>query len=183
MKKQKPFDIIIEKLKYYQPQKILNKRWKNNKWEYFEDVSFNKFSIEIKNNLDKLVEFENNVSILGSGIYLIEDFYIGQTSNIINRVTSHLIEIFYEEYDCKTYYNKDKCERIKKVLSERKLKVKLIDSDKNREAIYINELNKTFNLTNHIGVKTKKKKYTKQELNNYNKILELIKPTIQFLNK
>lgn len=170
-------------LKHYSPEKFKNKKFNNkdSSWEYFDDISFRKSSVEVKRNLDKFIEFENSVSIVGSGVYVIENFYVGKTNNIVNRIVSHILECFYEEYGCKNSFNKEKSYKIKEVLKTRKLRVKLIDSEQNRESIYINELKEKFLLTNIVGVKTSKK-FTKNELKEYKKILKIITENINKIN-
>lgn len=130
-----------------------------------DDTSFEKAHKELCKILNNFVEYDSNSFIMPVGVYLIEDFYIGQTNNINSRIAFHILECFYKEYGCITYVNAEKREAILKVLETRKIKVKLLTDDIKQEKkliqeYYLNEfplLNKTY-INNELKKKLAKKK-------------------------
>ena len=151
-------------------------------WEYkdcyfrsiqADDACFKKAHKQLCKILNDYVEYDSNGYIKNGGVYLIEDFYIGQTGNITSRLAFHILECFYKEYDCITYVNEEKREAILKVLETRKLKVKLLDDDMKKEKGYIQDyylngyplLNKVYvnkKLKKDLATKLKKEKMNKE---------------------
>lgn len=143
-------------------------------WEYkdsymksmwIDDACFKKAHKQLCKVLNDYIEYDCSGFIKHGGIYLIENFYIGQTGNITNRLASHILECFYEEYGCITYVNKEKREAILKVLETRKLRVKLLSDDLSKEKELIQEyyLNE-FPLLNKVYInKELKKKLAKKQ--------------------
>lgn len=138
-----------------------------------DDTSFEKAHKELCKILNNFIEYDSNNFIRPAGIYLIEDFYIGKTNNINSRIAFHILECFYKEYGCITYVNEEKREAILKVLETRKLKVKLLDDDMNKEKGYIQDyylngyplLNKVYvnkKIKKELVTKLKKEKMDKE---------------------
>jgi len=105
----------------------------------YPDVVNDMLFYYVRDNIHLFSEIKNG----SKGVYFIEDFYIGRTKNIYNRITSHIIEIFQN-----TYSNQEKVENIKIVLKERKLKVNIISDQETDEKKLIIEYSKKYNLTN-----------------------------------
>lgn len=82
-----------------------------------------------------------------SGVYLIEDFYIGRTKNIYSRIVSHIIEVLEVE-TTKIVHNKEKLYLLWTILKKRRLKVKLLDKNQNKEPHYIRKLYNKLPLVN-----------------------------------
>lgn len=74
-----------------------------------------------------------------SGVYLIENFYVGMSGNFVNRIASHIIEVLSIE-ESNIVYNKEKLYLISNVLKNRKLKVKILHKDQKKEEQYISWL-------------------------------------------
>jgi len=83
-----------------------------------------------------------------SGVYFIEDFYIGKSINLNNRIANHIFGIltigFSDNYNLSL--------RILEILQYRKLEVQILDSDVKMEKFHIYEnrdkyllLNKQYN--------------------------------------
>lgn len=80
-----------------------------------------------------------NPKNITSGVYLIENFYVGKSNNIHNRIAHHIIEaLSVDESD--TTYNVEKLYLISKILNTRKLKIKILDKDIKKEKDYIEKL-------------------------------------------
>lgn len=82
------------------------------------------------------------------GVYLIEDFYIGRSKNIKNRIVSHIKELL--ELSNKDIYipNREKLFLIRSILRGRKLKVVVLDEDEEKEEFWIKNKYKSMFLTN-----------------------------------
>lgn len=104
----------------------------------------------IETNIDKFV---NNVETIDNieGCYMIEDFYIGRSQNILNRICGHLDETFrlYLYYD-KTN-NHQKCKSILNILETGdKLNVKVLSNNQEDERRLIIKYAEETNLTNKV---------------------------------
>jgi hypothetical protein len=97
-----------------------------------------------------------------SGIYLIEDFYVGKSTNIISRISAHILEVINSK-NAKVVHNKEKLYLIQSILKNRKLKVKVIDEGLSKEVFHIERLYSILPLTNiefvTKGMSTKKQKF------------------------
>jgi hypothetical protein len=121
--------------------------WKNNK---LGNTYYN-----INLNLKNFIEFENNFNSI-QGVYFIEDFYIGKSGNLNNRLAGHLTEL------CHLYTadNLEKSFKIIEILSIRKLKVKILSNNPKDEKMFIQEyslkyplLNTQFNIHSQLKIK------------------------------
>ena len=154
---------LIELIENNEPLVKSNSSYKNGILVEKRNLRFGKAAYNLLKEINEYIEFEDetmNYNKLDkiSGVYMIEDFYIGETGNLLNRIVSHLLEIFYEKYNKKyntsDSYNKEKSLKIRKILLERKLKLKLIDIDRSKETYYINDKYKDLLLTNKKRQKT-----------------------------
>lgn len=89
----------------------------------------------------------NNPKNYKSGVYLIEDFYVGKSKNIISRIASHVLEVINADTH-KVVHNKEKLFLICEILKTRKLNVKVLDKDQEKEETYIKKLYNDLPLTN-----------------------------------
>jgi len=95
----------------------------------------------IKHYLDDFVQ-HNNV------VYMINDFYIGKTKNLYNRILSHLEEAVND-----TGGNFEKNKKIIDIIAKGKLKVSILSDNPNLEMDFIKEYyNNGYELTNKIGI-------------------------------
>lgn len=102
--------------------------------EYIETNNYKNFYNQFDNYIE--VEGLDKIDDKIECVYMIEDFYIGRTNNLKLRIMNHIKDFeFYK--DTPSGYNTDKMKQILKVLSTRKLKVKILDYDRNTEGGYI----------------------------------------------
>lgn len=100
----------------------------------------------ILKNLDSFVLIDNPLNV-SECVYQIEDFYIGKTVNIKNRVSSHLVESL-RVYDSNLFINKEKAYEIQNILKIKKLSIAVISLKQSDEEYLVKKLYKTLNLTN-----------------------------------
>ena len=107
----------------------------------------------IESNIDRLVEFLNCDK--NKGVYMIGDLYIGKSNNIKRRISEHLEESLFDIDRWKTSNwlpiksgNKDKVKRIRRSLSQDKLKITLLSEDVKDETKLIREWRLKYDLTN-----------------------------------
>lgn len=114
----------------------------------------------IASNINSFVEFENELNT-DSGVYFIEDYYIGKSKNIVKRIAQHLADTLKKKnsWNIKNL-NIKKIECLIATLKVKKLKVLILDSDMDKENDYINMHYLTSPLTNKQGV-TKENKEAK----------------------
>ena len=86
-------------------------------------------------------DFDNS-----SGVYFLNDFYIGKSNDLMSRMISHLKETIYP----KRNKNSERNLKIISSLKKDKICVSLLSEDVSDEAILINKYNSTHNLTNKI---------------------------------
>ena len=107
----------------------------------------------IQLNIDRIVDFSNCSGF--QGVYMIEDFYIGKSNNIIRRISEHLEESLFDIDRWKPSNwlpiksgNKEKVRKIRESLSNSKLKITLLSDDIKEETKLIKEGRQKYNLTN-----------------------------------
>lgn len=103
-------------------------------------VNFDSLHTAVLKDINNYVEYDNSGYMIHTGVYLIEDFYIGQSHNLPSRIASHIIECFYKEYQFDGYVNEEKCKKILEILAKnKKIKVKLLTDNVSNEARLIKE--------------------------------------------
>lgn len=139
-----------------QYNKINNFIYKENKYIGDNKIVFNLLFYWIRENLNRFSEINGGLS----GVYFIEDFYIGKTGDIYNRVSSHILDIF------KGNGNTEKVERTKDLLSNnKKIKVNIISKKQSDEESLIIKYSNDYDLTNiEFNPKKKCKKFDKREI-------------------
>jgi predicted GIY-YIG superfamily endonuclease len=105
----------------------------------------------IGNNLDRVCNIED--IHVDSGVYLIEDFYIGKSKNIENRIAEHLAESLLNptrlpKNDWDSSLNREKLHKIREVLKVKKLNITILSENTADETKLIKEGYKIYNLTN-----------------------------------
>ena len=172
---------LVDKLKNhldskeYRPRMRVKKNYENGKLKISEEMCFDIPVKKLCGFINEFIEYDSCGYIQPSGIYMIEDFYIGQTSNIVQRLAFHILEPFFEEYGFNNFINKEKSKLILEILKTRKLKVKLIDSDLKKEMEYIKEYSSNgYLLTNKIGVPKhlRKDRILKEKMDKLNNEIE-----------
>jgi hypothetical protein len=122
----------------------------------YKNIRYNSYIFEfIFNNIERVCDFEKCEG--DEGVYLIEDFYIGKSNRIRKRIAEHLQECLYDpsKFTDEKFYkfyiksnNLEKVNRIRKILSDGKLKIKLLSDDTSKEALMIMNGHSMYNLTN-----------------------------------
>lgn len=134
------------------PYELINLKYKEIN-DFFEINSLNKLNKDdiIKDILlryieDNILDFIVIDSSLTSGVYLIEDFYIGKTNNIFNRMSYHILDGY--KYIRQGYLNKSKCDKIEQHINNSKIKVKMLSNKQNDEKKLIEKFCNKLPLTN-----------------------------------
>ena len=96
--------------------------------------------IEQMQVIKKYVIFDspNNV-----GVYQIENFYVGKSSNILARITHHIIEVIKAK-ESKIIFNKKKLYLIGSILKSKKLQVKHLDKNRVKRSFILKSYTLTY---------------------------------------
>lgn len=126
------------------------------------------FILEISSSTHEYVNLIN-VNNYIEGVYIIEDFYIGKTTDIYKRILAHLWDSTTQEKLINTgsNLNYEKIFKIKNILNYRKLNIILLNGDVTKENEYISSYYLTHPLTNKTGIDVKIKNTKKEIIKKY----------------
>lgn len=143
--------------------------------ELIKGKTFKEISSIILNYID--IDNPDNIK---SGVYQIENFYIGKSNNIEIRIVNHILELL-KAFGTKKISNKEKLYCIYKILLERRLKISILSDEQEREEEFIKNYYPNLPLTNIEFVTEKMIELKYKKVYNQNKYW--VKEEELFLNK
>jgi len=134
---------------------------KNNSFFYQLEYGGPRFSAPISDYFN----FEKRVKLINSGVYILDNFYIGKSKDIKTRIESHLQELYLFLKFGKITYNTEKDLKILiNIVKDKKTNVKLLSRHESDEKKFIIKHAPTLTNKNYNRFYNKKTKEFKNKL-------------------
>lgn len=105
----------------------------------------------LHDNLSNYINFINPCDAK-EGVYFIENFYIGKSGNLKNRMVYHLLDLMRSTTVAGAKLNYEKITKMRKIISHRPITVVVLDDNPETENLYIDGYYLCNPLTNKLAV-------------------------------